>query len=126
MAGASSTFSQEYNNNSNDLPGVTKGFAYSFVADNATGAFTALTTTGVSFDGALAGIGVKFGTTPPDSLIVTVSDVLGIPVVVGAALTASGYVQLDRPMFFTPGPLTITLTGNTTNSAAVTVSLVFA
>lgn len=44
MAGASSTFSQEYNNNSNDLPGRTKGFAYAFVADSATAAFTAHTT----------------------------------------------------------------------------------
>lgn len=125
MAGATSAFTQEYNNDSNDLPGRTKAFAYAFVADDATGAFTALTTS-QSFDGALAGIGVKFGTTGPNSLIVTVTDILGVPIVIGAAITTSGYVVLDRPMFFTPGPLTITLTSNTTNSAAVTVSLVFA
>lgn len=125
MAGASSTYSQEYNNASNDLPGLTKGFAYNFVADDADGSFTAHTTE-LSFDGALAGIGVKFGATGPNSLIVTVTDVLGIPIVIGAAITTSGYVQMDRPLFFTPGPLTITLTNNTTNSAAVIVALVFA
>lgn len=124
MAGASSTFSQEYNNNSNDLPGLTKAFAYAFVADDATAAFTAHTTA-LSFDGALAAIGVKFGTTAPDSLTVTVADVLGVTIAAGT-VTASGYISLDRPMFFTPGPLTIALTGNSTNSAAATVSLVFA
>lgn len=125
MAGATHAFLQEYNNDSNDLPGLTKGFAFSFVADDATGAFTAHTTT-QSFDGALAGVSVLFGGTGPNSLIVTVSDVLGVPIVIGAAITTSGYVALDRPMFFVPGPLTITLTSNTTNSAAVTVGLVFA
>lgn len=124
MAGASSTFSQEYNNNSNDLPGRTKGFAYAFVADSATAAFTAHTTA-LSFDGALAAVGVKFGTTAPDSLTVTVADVLGVTVAAGT-VTASGYLELDRPLFFTPGPLTITLSGNTTNSAAATVALTFA
>lgn len=127
MAGATHAFVQEYNNDSNDLPGRTKGFSFAFVADNATGAFTAHTTT-QSFDGALAGIGVKFGegATAPNSLIVTVTDVLGVPIVIGTAITTSGYVALDRPMFFTPGPLIISMTNNTTNSAAVTVALVFA
>ena len=124
MAGATSVFSQEYNNDSNILPGLTKAFAYSFVADNATAAFTALTTTH-SFDGALAGVGVKFGSTAPDSLTVAIADVLGVTIVT-ETIAASGYLLLDRPLFFTPGKLTITLTGNTTNSAAAVVSLVFA
>jgi hypothetical protein len=124
MAGASSIFSQEYNNTSNDLPGLTKAFAYAFVADNATAAFTAHTTA-YSFDGALAAVGVKFGTTAPNSLTVTIADVLGVTIATGT-VTASGYLELDRPLFFTPGPLTITLSGNTTNSAAATVALTFA
>ena len=125
MAGATQSFLRENTNTSaNDLPGESKGFLFSFVADDTTAAFTALTTD-QSFDGALAAIGAKFGTTAPDSLTITVTDVAGIPVASGT-ITADGYIQLDRPMFFVPGPLTITLTGNTTVSAEATVPLVFA
>lgn len=127
MAGSSQAFDRIYKNTSStteDLPGASTAYTFAFVADDTAATFNSFTTT-QSFDGALAAVGAKFGDPAPNSLTITITDVVGIPVATGT-ITASGYISLDRPMFFVPGPLTIALTGNATNSAEATVALVFA
>jgi len=72
--------------------------------------------------GFLASISAKFdGTTPPSGLTVTVSDRLGI-VKATSTFTASGTDALSPAVQFV-GPLTVALSGNTTNSAKVIVDI---
>ena len=63
------------------------------------------------------------GTTPPNSLTVTVKDGIGVTIASGT-LTATGIISMDTPVQ-TAGGMSVTLTGNTTNSAEGTVELLF-
>lgn len=93
---------------------------YTILADSSTAAFLTLTNTKVY--GHLEAFEVVFdGTTPPDSILVTIKTIDGQPVYTQpAAITASTYVALpDRPAI--AGGITATFTTNTTNAAIAKV-----
>lgn len=74
----------------------------------------------------LTDIGVVFdGTTPPDTVTVTVKDADGLQAFQEASITASGRVVVsDRPSL--AGGCSVAISGNTTNSAKARVTLYFA
>lgn len=84
----------------------------------------AITSIGTAFSGFLSAVRVLFGGTAPDSLTVTVTDADGHAIAAGT-LTASGEIDLDgkTPVFV--GGLSLTLSGNTTNSATAVISLLY-
>ena len=71
--------------------------------------------------GFIASVSVKFGSPAPSGLTVTITDRLGISKVV-STFSASGTDALS-PMVPFVGPLTVALSGNTTNSAVATVDI---
>lgn len=100
----------------------TIGYEYAFTADASAATIPDKVTESVA--GAIVAIRVKFdGDTPPDALTVTVKDPDGATIAT-EAFTASGYVLLDKPMWFVPGQLTISCEGNSTNSAEGSITVV--
>lgn len=84
----------------------------------------ASTSIGTAFSGFLSAVRVLFGTTAPDSLVVTVTDADGHTIVTGT-LTASGELDLEgKTPVFVDG-LSIAVSGNTTNSATAIISLLY-
>ena len=72
--------------------------------------------------GFLIGARVKFdGSTPPNTATVTIKDKNGVELVSGT-VTASGIIDVDNPIPFING-LTVSVSGNTTNSAIATIYL---
>lgn len=75
--------------------------------------------------GLLCAAGAVFdGTTPPDSLTLTVKDKYGTTVVTGT-LAATGRIAFDDGPQAIVGGCTVSCSGNTTNSAKATVFLIF-
>ena len=71
----------------------------------------------------LVGFGCIYdGTTPPDSLTITVKDADGLTVATASATSASGRGTLTAPVPLING-FTVSLSDNTTNSAKGTVKL---
>ena len=64
------------------------------------------------------------GTTPPNTLTVTVKDGIGVTIASGT-LTASGSIDLGGSPIPTAGGLTVSFSGNTTNSAKFTIGILF-
>ena len=64
------------------------------------------------------------GTTPPNSLTVTIKDGIGVTIATGT-LTASGEIDLGGSPIPTAGGLTVSFSGNTTNSAKFTMEILF-
>ena len=96
--------------------------SYDFVAGAADAAIANEVFSG--FEGFLAGVAVKFGTTAPTSgTVFDVTDADGIVIATGA-LTASGRLTIDKPIPFI-GNLTVSSTGNAVNSATGKVRLFF-
>lgn len=113
----------EYTAHINNVWKPTIGYAYEFTADSSDGSVPDKTTAPMA--GALAAVAIVFdGTTAPNSVTLTVADALGATIVTDT-VTATGYLDLDKPMVFLPGALTISVSGNTTSSAKAKISLVF-
>ena len=84
----------------------------------------ALTSIGTAFSGFLSAVRVLFGATAPSSLTVTVTDADGHTIVTGT-LSASGELDLEgKTPVFVDG-LSLTVSGNTTNSATAVISLLY-
>ena len=97
------------------------GLAWKFTADASDHTIPDQTITDVS--GYLGGVDVEFdGTTPPNSLIVSIKTIGGIvlPGFPATALTASGRIDISPPVWFAGG-LIISCSNNTTNSAKATI-----
>ena len=96
------------------------GADYEFTSDATDGSIPIKETVPIS--GALANLLVVFdGTTPPNTLTVKIEDSLGGEIMAETVFTATGYANPDVIRVFLPGLLTITCTGNTTNSAKAKV-----
>ena len=71
----------------------------------------------------LFGVGAVFdGTTPPDAINITIKDQNGLAVATAAAVSASGRQSLTTPVPMINGG-TISIDGNTTNSAKAKIVL---
>lgn len=100
----------------------TVGLEYEFTADASDASVPDKETDSIS--GAIGAVAVIFdGTTAPNSVTVSVKDKYGAVRATGT-LTATGYLDLDGPVVFVPGALTISVSGNSTNSAKAKVILV--
>lgn len=101
------------------------GMKWAFVADDTTAAFPTLTVNPNIGPGWIESICVEFdGTTPPDAVVVTLTNAQGVAVLVSNSLTASGCVNagnaatvVHESIIPVAGGFTIGLTTNTTNSA---------
>lgn len=76
-----------------------------------------------AISGFLVGARVAFGTTPPDTITLTIKDKNGVELTSGT-FTAAGLFEITSPIPFSEG-LTISGTGNTTVSAEATIYLYF-
>ena len=84
----------------------------------------ASTSIGTAFSGFLSAVRVLFGGTAPDSLIVAITDADGHTIASGT-LAASGEIDLDgKTPVFVDG-LSIAISGNTTNSATATITILY-
>jgi len=99
------------------------GISWEATADASAATFVSQTIPRATVSGGfLSSISAKFdGTPPPSALTVTVSDRLGI-VKATSSFAASGTDVISPAVPFV-GPLTVALSGNSTNSAKVTVDL---
>ena len=82
------------------------------------------TETITGFDGFLVGCAVKFGTTAPNTLTVTITDEDSISIYAGT-VTASGRLTAPDSLIPVSGTLTVALTGNSTANATGTIKLFF-
>jgi len=84
----------------------------------------ASTSIGTQFSGFLSAVRVLFGGTAPNALTVTVKDTDGHTLVTGS-LSASGELDLEgkTPLFV--NGLAVAVSGNTTNSATATISILY-
>lgn len=118
MAGTSTAGTTQRGSNEN-VPNPVVGYRFAVVADAAAATIPDSVTGEIA--GFLAGVGIEFGSTAPDSLAVVVKDIQGITIASGT-LTASGRLTLDNPVPFA-GALTVSASGNTTNSAEFEIML---
>jgi hypothetical protein len=105
--------------------GTTKLFKKSLTFNAGTpAADLAATSVGTSLSGFLSAVRVLFGTTPPDSITVTLKDADGHTLATGT-LTASGEIDLDgeTPVFV--NGLSVAVAGNTTDGATALISLLY-
>lgn len=73
----------------------------------------------------LTDIGIKFGTTAPDTVTITITDSDGLTVYTESSITASTRISIsERPAVL--NGCTVAISGNTTNSATAKVILYFA
>lgn len=101
------------------------GMKWAFVADSATGAFPTLTVGAKVSPGWIESVCVDFdGTTPPNAVVVTVTNAQGVAILVSNSLTASGCVTsgnaataVHESIVPVAGGFTVGLSTNTTNSA---------
>lgn len=93
-----------------------------FTADAANASVPTLTIPCVAAK--LLGYGVKFGTTGPNTMTITLTDIDGVTAFTEASVTASKRNTIAAPVPIV-GDLTMAITGNGTNSAVATISLYF-
>lgn len=97
------------------------GVARSFTADASDGSVPDEVIE--SLGGSIMCLAVAFdGTTPPNSCTVSLVDEDGITIATTGAITASGRTYFDDGLIPVAGNVTITVSGNTTNSAKATVT----
>lgn len=71
--------------------------------------------------GHLSGVGIVFGSTPPNTLTISIADSFGVVVASGTIVSAGRMIDFAPQPFI--GNLTVTLTGNTTASATGAIAL---
>ena len=94
-----------------------------FSAGNPAASLSA-TSIGTAFSGFLSAVRILFGGTAPDGLTVAITDSDGHTIASGT-LAASGEIDLDgKTPIFVDG-LSIAISGNTTNSATATITILY-
>ena len=120
MAGSWTSFTKSLGTTSGQLGIIEKKYA-TFTADSAD---ASIPSTSCPIKGAfLCGFGVLFGTTPPSSLDIVLTDEDGLTIATGT-LSASGRGTLSTPVPIL-NSINIALSGNTTNSATGTLYIYF-
>lgn len=100
-------------------------FQFAFVADSTDGSYTAALPSAILQDiaGILMDVGIVFGSTGPDSLDITITDGSGRTVYSTSNLTASQAAPVMTDSVPVVGDVSVIISGNTTNSAAVNITL---